>query len=194
MVTTGEGGLATSADPEIDRLVRIRCEHGMNLSTAERHRARETKVQRYLTTGYNYRLTDLQAVVGLAQLDRLSAIVDRRRMIARWYAAELAGIDGFGIPSEPPYARSNYQSYIVRLTAGTEPLAVMRALQAGRIHCRPGITCIHLEGPYAELWRGVALPNSERAQRETLILPLYPEMTEDEVGAVTAALKRAIRP
>ena len=115
VITTGEGGMLTTSDPELDRKFRLLRQHGMSVPDTVRHGSPRVIFEDYLTVGFNYRMTDIQAAVGRKQLTKLSEIVARRRALAARYAELLGNIEGLSLPFEPEWARSNWQSYCVRL-------------------------------------------------------------------------------
>jgi perosamine synthetase len=189
LVTTGDGGMLTTNNAGYDRTFRLLRQHAMNISDVARHSARQVAFETYDEVGFNYRMTDIQAAVGRAQLARLGAIIERRRFLAQRYRDRLAG-SGFGLPFEPAWARSNWQSFCVRVPDAMNQVDVMQSLLAQGIATRRGVMCSHLEPAYAD--RGTArwtvLPESERAQRRSLILPLYHAMTEQQQDRVVQAL------
>jgi dTDP-4-amino-4,6-dideoxygalactose transaminase len=187
IITTGEGGMITTDNAEwADRLRRLR-EHGMNVSAATRHLSRQPVLESYLETGFNYRMTDIQAAVGLVQLGRLGEIVARRRELARRYQSLLAGVRGLQPVSDPAYGATNYQSFWVTLT-GEFPVARtdMLALLAERgVSARRGIMAAHLEPAYAG-HPHPPLPVTEWLTARSLILPLFHALTEAEQDQVVA--------
>jgi perosamine synthetase len=189
IITTGEGGMIVTDDPDsAARLRRLR-EHGMDVSAAERHASGSVKAEQYAELGFNYRMTDLQAAVGLAQLDRLDAIIERRRALAQRYRQALVGLAGLQLPGDPPYGTTNYQSFWVTLPddapIGRDDLL---AFLAGRgISGRRGIMAAHLEPACAGIDHG-DLPVTERHTRRSVILPLFHQMTEEQQDLVIAAL------
>jgi perosamine synthetase len=189
VITTGEGGMAVLADEEQAARMRRLREHGMSVSAAERHARGGAVIERYLEVGFNYRMTDVQAAIGMVQLGRLDAIVARRRELAERYREVLAGIPGVRLPVEPAGARTNYQSFWVELTAGcaSDRNAVLAAMQEQGISCRRGIMAAHLEPAYraADVR---SLPVTERLTARTIILPLYHTMTDEEQDRVVRAL------
>jgi perosamine synthetase len=194
VITTGDGGMVTGSDPEVmARLARLRT-HAMSLSTAERHGAAKVMFEQYLEVGYNYRLSDIQGAVGREQLKRLPGLVaDRRRLAAR-YREGLSGHPRLILPREPDFARSNWQSFWVILT-GDSPLSqveLMQALLARSIHTRRGVMCAHREPAYRDLALRRPLPVSELLQDRSIILPLYPGMTEADQDRVIAALQEIL--
>ena len=195
LVTTGDGGMLTTARAEWDQQFRLWRQHGMSVPDTVRHAAPRVTPEAYVSLGYNYRLTDIQAAIGRVQLKRLPEIVARRRALAARYQKLLAGSAGLGLPAEPEWARSNWQSYCVRLPEGVPQAAVMQALLDAGIATRRGIMCIHREPAYAAAaWRrGSDLRRSEQAQDQGLILPLYHQLSEAEQDEVAAALALACR-
>ncbi|MER7515408.1 aminotransferase class I/II-fold pyridoxal phosphate-dependent enzyme [Streptomyces sp. NPDC126499] len=190
LLTTGEGGMVTTDDAEwAARLRRLR-EHGMNVSAAERHASGTPVLESYLETGFNYRMTDIQAAVGLAQLEKLDAMVARRRELAARYGELLADVPGLEPVRDPAYGRGNFQSYWV-LLAEDFPVgrdALLGILAEARISARRGIMASHLEPAYAGHPAG-PLPVTERISRDSLILPLFHTMTEAQQDRVVAVLR-----
>ncbi|XIE77594.1 aminotransferase class I/II-fold pyridoxal phosphate-dependent enzyme [Streptomyces sp. SBR177] len=151
LLTTGEGGMVTTDDPEwAARLRRLR-EHGMNVSAADRHASGTPVLESYLETGFNYRMTDIQAAVGLAQLEKLDVMVARRRELAARYSALLADVPGLDPVRDPAHGTSNFQSYWVLLDTGF-PVGrdeLLARLAESGISARRGIMASHLEPAYA---------------------------------------------
>ncbi|MGE7414886.1 DegT/DnrJ/EryC1/StrS family aminotransferase [Methylobacterium tarhaniae] len=191
ILTTGEGGMLVTRHAAWDRQFRLWRQHGMGVSDVARHASRAVVFEDYPTTGYNYRLTDLQAAIGRVQLARLDAIVAERRRLAGLYAEALAGLP-VEVPVEPDWARSNWQSYAVRLGTGADQVAVMQGLLDRGIASRRGVMCIHLEPAYADLALRAPLPHSEAARDRCILLPLYAGMGEETVHAVASALADAL--
>ncbi|MFA5139637.1 MAG: DegT/DnrJ/EryC1/StrS family aminotransferase [Elusimicrobiota bacterium] len=193
IITTGEGGMITTDDPALADRLRLMRQHGMSVSAVARHRARKVIFERYLATGYNFRMTDIQAAVGLEQMARLPFILRRRRAIAARYDALLGKVPGVVAPAAPPYARPNWQSYVIRLQNPSQQRRVMQRLQDRGIITRRGIMCAHREPPYAPAWPAGSLPASEAATDAGIILPLYPQMGDADIRRVVSALTEALR-
>jgi perosamine synthetase len=196
VVSTGDGGMLTTANPEWDRQFRLWRQHGMSVPDAVRHASPGVVFESYEVVGYNYRLTDIQAAVGREQIRKLPVMIERRRELAARYRELLSG-SGLGLPDEPAWARSNWQSYCVRLPKGCHQRTVMQSLLDAGIATRRGVMCAHREPAYPPgTWRaaapGGALPRSEEAQDRCLILPLFHEMTDEQQHAVTTALRRVL--
>jgi dTDP-4-amino-4,6-dideoxygalactose transaminase len=189
LVTTGDGGMITTKNADYDRAFRLLRQHAMNVSDVARHSSRQVVFESYDEIGYNYRMTDIQAAVGRVQLSRLGAIIERRRFLAQRYRDRLQG-SAFTLPVEPQWARSNWQSFCVRLPDDLNQVDVMQSLLTQGISTRRGVMCAHLEPAYADrsTARWTALEESERAQQRSIILPLYHSMTEPQQDRVIEAL------
>jgi dTDP-4-amino-4,6-dideoxygalactose transaminase len=190
IVTTGEGGMMTlRADEWATRTKRLR-EHGMSVSAADRHASGGAPIlEGYLESGFNYRMTDIQGAVGLVQLAKLDAMVARRREIAARYTSALQAIPGLYIPSDPAWGTTNFQSFWVLLPEGARPSRdeLMAEMHDRGISTRRGIMAAHLEPAFAG-HPHAPLPNTERLTHESMILPMYHDMTDDEIETVTAAM------
>jgi len=193
VVTVGDGGVLTTRNPELDTRFRLLRQHGMDVPDTIRHGSPQVIFESYPVQGYNYRLTDVQAAIGIQQLRRLPGIVRRRRELADNYACLLAAmLPDVQPPREPNWARTNWQSYCVRLPEGANQRMVMQRMLDRGVATRRGIMCIHRERAYAGLPLPFPLPESERAQDSCIILPLFPQMTEAMQEEVIAALRSAI--
>lgn len=191
VITTGDGGMITTRNPEWDNLFRLRRQHGMSVPDTVRHKTRRVIFETYPTLGYNYRMTDIQAAVGREQLKRLPETVKARRRLAQRYRSLLAGIPGLELPEEPAWARSNWQSYCVRLPERLDQREVMQFMLDRGVATRRGIMCAHREEGYASGPRPVPLGESEKARDHCILIPLFPSLTEDEQKQVTRVLEEA---
>ena len=190
VITTGDGGMITTANPELDRKFRMWRQHSMSVPDTVRHGAREVIFESYPEIGFNFRMTDMQAAVGRVQLTRLTSIVEERRRLAAEYAARLSNIEGVEAPIEPAWARTNWQSYCVQLPATADQRLVMQRLLDEGVSTRRGVMNSHLERPYQD--NAVELPISEQAQTRGVILPLAPSMTPSQVVEICERLAEAI--
>ncbi len=193
IISTGDGGILTTRNPQWDARFRLLRQHAMSIPDTVRHGTARVVFESYPTVGFNYRMTDIQAAIGREQLKRLPGIVERRRELAARYRTLLADIEGLGLPEEPAWARSNWQSYCVRLPAGCDQRTAMQALLDDGVSTRRGIMCSHREPAYATLPRRHALDRSEAAQDHCILLPLFCEMTEAQQQQVAASLRQACR-
>jgi perosamine synthetase len=194
LLTTGEGGMIVTPDGELaSRLRRLR-EHGMDASAAQRHISRQPVIERYLETGYNYRMTDIQAAVGLVQLGKLPALVARRRELAARYRRLLAGIPGVRMIDDPEYGRTNFQSFWILLPedapVGRDELLLLLAAEG--ISARRGIMAAHAEPAYAGEGQW-ALPVTDRVTADSLILPLFHDLSLAEQDMIVDVVTRALR-
>jgi len=167
-------------------------EHGMDVSAAQRHASKQPVLEHYLETGYNYRMTDIQAAVGLVQLGKLPALIARRRELAARYRQRLAVIPGLELIKDPDYGRTNYQSFWVLLPAGF-PVSrdeLLQQLAAEGVSARRGIMAAHVEPAYAGHEHGM-LPVTERITANSLILPLFHDLTEEEQDLIVSTIVRA---
>jgi dTDP-4-amino-4,6-dideoxygalactose transaminase len=155
-----------------------------------RHAAKQVILEEYVCVGYNYRMTDIQAAVGIEQMKRLDWIVAQRRRLAARYTEALAGHPWLRPPYVPEYAEPNFQSYAVQLTEvapiGRDEL-MQRLLDQG-VAPRRGIMLAHAEPAYAGHTARGDLSRSEAASARSVLLPLFPQMTEEEQDRVKEAL------
>jgi len=191
VMSTGDGGMLTTANPELDKTFRLLRQHGMSVPDTVRHGSPKVIFESHPVIGYNYRLTDIQASVGREQLKRMPEIIAARRALADRYRELLKNDNVVEPPTEPPYARSNWQSFVVRLPEGCDQWTVMQSMLDDGIATRRGVMCAHREAGYAKIANGAQLPHSEAAQDRCIILPLFPQMTETEQAKVVASLKKA---
>ncbi|UGQ15398.1 DegT/DnrJ/EryC1/StrS family aminotransferase [Yinghuangia sp. ASG 101] len=197
LLTCGEGGMVTVDRPEVGARLRRLREHGMSVSAADRdaadRRGGAPVLESYDELGFNYRMTDVQAAIGLVQLGRLPEMVARRRELADAYRLLLAGVPGLRLVGDPvdaegtAYGETNHQACWVLLEPGFPVArdAMLGRLAAAGISARRGIMAAHLEPAYADVAHG-PLPATETLTRESLILPLFHEMTEVQQNRVAA--------
>jgi dTDP-4-amino-4,6-dideoxygalactose transaminase len=193
VVTVGDGGVITTNNAALDAQFRLLRQHGMSVPDTIRHGSPRVIFESYPVSGFNYRLTDVQAAIGLEQLRRLPAIVRARRELAESYRHLLARhAPDVTPPVEPVWARSNWQSYAVRLPDDVDQAQVMQAMLDRGVATRRGIMCIHREPAYAAVRNRHLLHESERAQDRCILLPLFPQMTDMMQQQVVEALKSAL--
>ncbi|MBV8330636.1 MAG: DegT/DnrJ/EryC1/StrS family aminotransferase [Verrucomicrobia bacterium] len=194
VLSTGDGGMITTKHKDWDTRFRLLRQHAMAVSDTVRHASNSVIFESYPEIGFNYRMTDIQAAVGREQLKRLPELLSRRREIAAIYRLLLADVPELGLPIEPAWARSNWQSYCVRLPKGVSQKQVMQTLLDRGIATRRGIMCSHREQAYQhQSWRSAgSLCESERAQEECILLPIYHQLAKEEQELVAANLRTAI--
>ena len=191
VVSTGDGGMITTRHADWDKQFRLLRQHAMSVPDTVRHGSVQVIFESYPTVGYNYRMTDIQAAVGRQQLKRLPEIVRERRALAARYIELLRDIPGLGLLHELGWARSNWQSFAVRLPEGVDQRAVMQAMLDAGVSTRRGIMCSHREPAYQALSNPAPLTGSEGAQDRTILLPLYPGMTQEDQSRVILSLRSA---
>ena len=194
LLTTGEGGMLTTNNEQWAQRARRLREHAMDVSAADRHGSTLAPQESYGEIGYNFRMTDMQAAVGLVQLSKLEQMVVRRRELAARYQQELAGVPGLRCVQDPEYGTSNYQSFWIEVSRPF-PLdreGLLAKLAEDGISARRGIMASHLQPAYAgHSGYTVALPVTERLTANTLILPLYHDLREEEQDRVISSVLSA---
>lgn len=192
IVTTGEGGMVVTSNPELAARLRRLREHGMDHSAFDRHTTTGPVLESYGEPGFNYRMTDVQAAIGLVQLGRLETIVAERRERAQRYQERLLSVPGLQIVQDPSYGTTNFQSFWVVLPDDFPESrdALLARLDAAGVSARRGIMASHLEPAYATA-TPVQLPVTERLTRQSLILPLYHGLTDDDQDLVATVVRVA---
>ncbi|CAA7613660.1 Predicted pyridoxal phosphate-dependent enzyme [Candidatus Terasakiella magnetica] len=193
VLTSGDGGTITTNDPELDRKVRMWRQHAMSVSDLARNSSSQVMIETFDEIGYNYRMTDIQAAVAREQVKRLDGIVAERRRLGRLYLDRLADIPGLGLPVEPAYARSTWQTFGVLLPAGVDRTATMQVMLDAGIQTRRPTFCCHLEKAHAAPPPRFALPVTEEVYRRNLGLPLHPQMPDADLEYVVATLRRILQ-
>jgi dTDP-4-amino-4,6-dideoxygalactose transaminase len=200
ILTTGEGGMMTTRDADVAARLRRLRQHAMSVPDTARHVASQVVFETYDEVGYNYRMTDLQAAVGLVQLRRLDGFLAHRRYLAARYSERLSKLPWLVPPTEPAGHKHNFQSYVVRLKAGARGAligrdALMQALLDRGVATRRGVMAIHREVPYRNAsgpdhadWEQ-RLPQTAAAADQTIILPLFHQMTEEEQDYVVDSIQ-----
>jgi dTDP-4-amino-4,6-dideoxygalactose transaminase len=196
ILTTGEGGMLTTQRADWAARARTLREHSMSVSATDRHGSLLAPPEVYLEIGFNYRMTDLQAAVGMVQLGRLAQIVERRRGIAAAYVAGLAGVKGLRFVSDPPYGTTNFQSCWVEVlpafATGRDGL-LSRLADAG-ISARRGIMAAHRQPAYRGRDNGDAgLRHTERLTDRTLILPVFHELDTVSMNRIINTIQAAAK-
>jgi perosamine synthetase len=204
-ITTGEGGMITTAHPDLDRLSRSLRDHGASRTDLERHQGKSSfLLAEYNHLGYNYRMTDIQGALGCAQMDRAPMILAARTEAARRYDDLLAGTDWLLTPVAPEDYIHGYQAYVC-LFRPEEPTldnvnrlheernALMLLLEERGIATRQGTHAATIQGYYAEKYdlRPEHFPNAYIADQLSLTLPLYSQISEDDQEYVVESLRSA---
>ena len=190
IVATGDGGMITTSNSGYDQQFRLLRQHGMSIPDTVRHSANRVIFEEYVTTGFNYRMTDVQAAIGIEQLKKLPGFLEEREKLADLYNKRLKDVAWLVLPRNTTWCRTNWQSYPVKVR-DTSPVSrdvLMQHLLDMGISSRRGIMNTHQEPAYAaEFW----LPHSEQARDSVILLPLFNGMKEEEVDEVVKGVVNA---
>jgi perosamine synthetase len=201
VVTTGEGGMITTGDAALAARLRLLRAQGA-AGAAGGELADEfglpaapssARGPEFPLVGHNFRLSDVAAAIGVEQMKRLPALLARRRALAARYGEELRGVGGVTPPLEPPELAHAFQSYMVLLEGAAARPRVMERLAADGIATRRAVTAIPKLACYRERCAGLVFPGAEHVDAHGLQLPLYPDLSEDDLSFVVASLRRALR-
>ena len=195
-ITTGEGGMLTTDDDDMASMVEALRSHGATVSDEERHKEGAFILPEHDIVGYNYRMTDLQGVIGVQQMDKLNWILDRRIELAHIYDKSLKDIEGIVTPFVPEGYKHTYQSYVT-LVEDTCPLSrdeLALRLKSKGIATRQGTHAVHALGYYKKKYSLTEqdCPVAWKADQQSIALPLYPQMTEEEQEYVLNNIKESI--
>jgi len=193
-ITTGEGGMVTTMDSDLaDRLTVLR-NHGASVSEEARHHGPQPHIlPDFDELGFNYRMTDLQAAVGIVQLEKLEGFIEERSRQARKYQELLADIDWLRLPDEPQNGRHAWQAYVTYVDPDRAPIPrneIMRVLNERGIATRPGTHAVHMLGYYQQHFglRDSDFPNSAAAANNTMAIPLHNRLSDEDIERVSGAL------
>jgi len=170
-ITTGEGGLIVTKNKKTAELLRSLRSHGM---------VKKNNKEVYMHVGYNFRMTDVQAAIGLAQFKKIDNLLKKRIDIAETYNKAFDKHDAFVIPHTPKGLKHTYQSYMIRVTNTKSRDVIMKKLSEKGIATRSGVMAAHKEPVYKKAYASVKLPYTEKAYKQGIIIPLYPQMTKEE--------------
>jgi dTDP-4-amino-4,6-dideoxygalactose transaminase len=204
-ITTGEGGMVTTQQEDLDRSVRSLRDHGASKSDRDRHEHPGAfLLASYGRLGYNYRLTDLQAALGCAQMDRAGGLLEGRRRVAMAYHDRLAHLEWLERPTQPDGYEHGWQSYVCLFRPEEPTMASMHRLSARRnqmmaameqrgVATRPGTHAPVTQGYYVGKYgfREGQFPSACMAEALSLSLPIFPQMTDAEIDTVVRELARA---
>ena len=186
VISTGDGGMITTNNEDYYNRLRLLRQHGMSVNDRTRHESSKVIFEDHLEVGYNYRLTDIQAAVGIQQLEKLDWIIAKRKKIAKRYHKAFKNIECLQLPVEKKGYFSNYQSYSIYLKDNC-PVSrneLMQKMLDEGISTRRGIMTSHRETAYKKEYEGLSLPVSEKASDQSIILPLYIPMKEEDIQKV----------
>jgi perosamine synthetase len=190
VITTGDGGMITTSNESYYKKLKMLRQHGMSVDARMRHEAKNIIFEKYDELGYNYRLTDIQAAIGIAQLEKLDSLLKKRRKIAHTYNKVLGKISWVQIPFVRKGDISNYQSYQLLLKKDC-PISrdkLMEKLLKKGISTRRGIMASHLEPVYKKIYPHLKLPVTEYVAANSILIPIYAQMTKKEIDYVLQTL------
>jgi len=195
-VTTGEGGAVTTDRDDLAQLVRSQRNHGATGvpdPSIEPHGP--WTMATFDNLGFNLRLSDIQAAVGVAQMGKLDRLLSERRRLGHRYSELLAGNNSIARPLGGDLEGHTFQSYVIRVLEGNRERrnAVMTALAAAEIQTRPGTHAVHRLGYYKNKYglRSEQFPNAVLAEDTTITLPIFPNMTDEDQHRVVEIINRA---
>lgn len=193
-ITTGEGGMITTNNKAWATRAKVLRAHGMSISDRDRHKAKRVVIEEYHELGFNYRMTDLQAAIGLTQFLKFPKIVKVRKRLANTYTQSFKNHPHIIPPYIPPGYEHSFQSYQIRLqNCRFSRNQIMQKLLDHGISTRPGVMAIHETDYYRKRFGKISLPKTSHTTRHTLILPLYPQMKEIEQEYVIDNLLKIIK-
>ena len=207
IITTGDGGMITTNDYNIDQRLKLLRQHGMSVSDTARHGSQTYIQEHYTELGFNYRMTDIQAAIGRVQLSKLNMILEERRVLASNYINLLQRFKNIFIFKDSEFTRTNFQSFAIKTTKSNQQMNIINTLYNLNISAKRGVTCIHREPAYQKLnWHcnsaqhmcicrpGTCekLRNSEIAQDRCVILPIYSSMTTNQQKFIVDSISQAL--
>lgn len=195
VITTGEGGMIATSNPEYYKRMKLLRQHAMSVNDRVRHQSDKVLFEDHLELGYNYRMTDFQAAIGLQQLKKLDWIISKRREIALRYNNELKEIDCIILPEEKEGYFSNYQSFSIYIkeTCSISRNELMQKLLNAGIASRRGIMTSHRESAYKSDYNEIHLPVSEDASDRSIMIPIYIPMESSDIDHVISNLKNFLK-
>ena len=195
VITTGDGGMITTNNEAYKDRIKLLRQHAMSINDRIRHESDKVIFEDHIELGYNYRMTDIQAAVGIKQLEKLDMIVAERRKIAFKYNEAFKNIDCIRLPIEEDGYYSNYQSYSIYLKPECKISRndLMQALLDVGIATRRGITTAHRETAYKTYQTSYNLPISEDASDRSIVIPLFYPMSIDEIDYVIEHFKNLVQ-
>jgi perosamine synthetase len=194
-ITTGEGGMVTTNHDELAKVINMLRNHGASISEEQRHHGpRPYLLPEFNLLGYNYRMTDLQGAVGLAQLAKLDCFIEERSYRAHYYRKSLADIDWLRMPLFPNNGNHAWQAFVTYVDPDKAPMprnAIMERLQTAGISTRPGTHAVHMLGYYQERFGLQAndYPGARDCDMYTMAIPLHNRMTEDDFCYIVETIK-----
>ena len=182
VITTGDGGMITTPSQKYAERLKLLRQHGMSINDRVRHNAKKVMMEEHIEIGYNFRMTDIQAAVGIKQLERLDWIVAERRKIAEYYLEHLKDLNCIELPDEGEFKKTNYQSFAIILKENCKISRndLMQKMLDEGIATRRGIMTSHREKAYKHFPK-IELPRTERYCDNSILIPLFVPMEETQI-------------
>ncbi|MCL4416055.1 MAG: DegT/DnrJ/EryC1/StrS family aminotransferase, partial [Actinobacteria bacterium] len=188
LVTCGDGGMITTDNINYSEKVRLLRQHYMNVPDTTRHESKEVIFETYPGLGFNFRMTDIQAAIGIEQLNKIGKILKKRRELAQYYSLLLKKIPWISITNIQDNIKPNWQSYPIKIDARINQKSFMQYLLNKGVATRRGIMNTHEETPYKNM--GWSLANSEITRNNTVLLPLYAEITHKDIKYIVNTISK----
>lgn len=194
-ITTGEGGILSTSNDLFARRARSLRAHGASISVEEREKSKDIVYEKYEEVGYNYKMTELQAAVGIAQLKKLDWIIEQREKIARRYFDGLSDCEKLALPLIPDGHNHTFGSFQLVLRDGSarERDELVRHMGESGISCRRGIPACHREPFYLNKYGKINLPNTEQLSDCAFFIPMFPQLSNDSQDFVIEHLRKKIK-
>ena len=194
-ITTGEGGMVTTNDASLAETMTMLRNHGASVSEEQRHHGpRPYLLPEFNLLGYNYRMTDMQGAVGMAQLNKLDGFIDEREKWASHYTEQLGDIPWLRVPSAPREGQHAWQAYVTWVDPDKAPMprnAIMERLQQTGVATRPGTHAVHMLGYYRDRFSlsPEDCPVARDCDRNTMAIPLHNRMHADDYAHVVKVVR-----
>ena len=185
VITTGEGGMITTNDSELAEKIKLLRSHGG---------VRTGAWFQYEAAGFNYRLSDVLGAIGVAQMEKLPWLIERKRELAMSLSERLSQIPGIRTPIEPAWGGHIYQSYVILVDETINRDKVVEDMKTRGIETTLGTYALH-DQPFFQRqfgYKSGQLPNSHAAFTRTITLPLYPQMNESDLDLIANALRLSV--
>ena len=187
LLTTGDGGMVTSNNKALINKVKLLRNHGMNKEPFKRRKTSNYFFDEHIESGFNYRLTDLQASIGIEQLKKIDKMVKERRKIATKYMERLSNIENISFFNETKNMIVNWQSFPINILSKESSKEIVIFLYKNGIYSKRGVMNSHEEPPYIK--QSWSLPNSEHILKNTFLLPMYSGLKDKEINFVYSKVK-----
>ena len=195
-ITTGEGGMLMTNDESFANKARILRSAGASVSDLERHKLKGTVVQSYPEAGYNYRMTDIQAAIGLVQLKKIDRILAERKRQAEYFYKELREIEDFQLPYVPDYAEHAFSSFLILLKDESKLTTkqIVQFMSEKNISCRFGIQPLHREPAFEmDQLTDDMFPVSCKIAERSFFIPIFPNLSDSQLEYIVTSLKEAVK-